>query len=290
MALSIIVTAGHVFVAGVPITLAALRKAALPSISISAAVGTSDITPGAITAALLRPDAVYYGLDRGTVNAAAVALNPAVTAYVDGLLVAFKVANANTGAATLAANGLAAAPVKKNGDLDLAPSDWKAGQIVTVRYQLDANIVPPAAVYSGAGSYVLPVVAGKTYQWVKNGSDTNLVVDGATTLVATGSFTATTTTVTLNGTASAVITATVTPDSNVWQMLSQVGNPNILYPFQPASAYLGGEQGLVPRPGVGMQGYYLRADGTWVDVLTASVAANAALNTYTEIFKAGNFI
>lgn len=66
--------------------------------------------------------------------------------------------------------------------------------------------------YSGGGASVVTVVKGQAYIWTKGASDTNLVVDANTTLTATNGFLATGTTVTLNGTNSAAITATLIPD------------------------------------------------------------------------------
>ena len=224
MSLSVVVTAGFTFPAGVPVSLAGLRRAALPTVSIAGAVGSGDLAAGAVTDAKVTPDAFWYGLDTGVVNAAAVALSPAVAAYADGLVVAFKTAFANTGPATLAVNGLAAAPVVKRGSVALDAGDWQAAQIVVCRYQLDANSVPANAVYSG-GTYTLPLTAGRTYTWTKGANDTSLV-NGTQTLNATGTFVAQGSSVTLNGSGSSVITATVVPSSNVWQMLSELGNDN----------------------------------------------------------------
>lgn len=73
-----------------------------------------------------------------------------------------------------------------------------------------------------------------------------------------------------------------------WEVLTLIGPRPARSPFQPASAYLGGEQGLVPRPNAGQQNYYLRADGTWGDPTAAAIAAvNGA---YMEVYKQQNFI
>ena len=73
---------------------------------------------------------------------------------------------------------------------------------------LGSSIIPLAATYSAGGAYTLTVEAGKTYQWAKGTNDTNLV-NGTETLTSSENFTAQGSTVTLNGTANALITATV---------------------------------------------------------------------------------
>lgn len=75
-----------------------------------------------------------YQADTGTANAYAVALSPAATAYVQGQVVHFKPANANTGASTLALNGMSTKAIKKGGSAALDAGDIVANQIVTVIY------------------------------------------------------------------------------------------------------------------------------------------------------------
>lgn len=286
MAIVISSRAGKTFQPGEKVTNAKLNQLGNPVVQISGTQGPEETAPGDYSG-VFTAGAYFYGLDTGSVNAARVNLDPAVSAYGDGLLVVFKVAVENTGAVTLAVNGLPAQPVKKHGNLDLERGDWKRGQIVAVRYRLDANVVPAAAVYSGAGSYTLTVIPGQVYIWTKGLSDTSLV-NGAQTLLASAGFTAEGTTVTLTGNISVAITATVVPSSNVWQQLSQLGNaPYRPAPFQGAGTFLAGQEGLVPAPGVGSTRKYLRDDGEWVDVVAeAGAAANA---TSIEVFKALNF-
>lgn len=54
---------------------------------------------------------VDYALDTGTVNAYSATYKPAPSALVDGLILRFKAARANTGASTFAPNGLPANPI-----------------------------------------------------------------------------------------------------------------------------------------------------------------------------------
>lgn len=77
---------------------------------------------------------VRYAPDTGTANAKVVTLNPAATAYVDGLPVAFKNAILNTGAVTINVNGLGVKPVLKSNGGALVSGSLKAGSIYTIRY------------------------------------------------------------------------------------------------------------------------------------------------------------
>lgn len=293
MAITLTVTPGKRFQATERVTTAKLNLLGQPTIVLEGLLGPTDMAAGDYSG-LLAAGAYFYGVDAGGVNAAAVKLAVDFNSYVDGLQIVFKVAFTNTGPVTLNVNGLGAQPVLKNATLPLAAGDWVAGQIVCVAYRLDRNVVPTAAVYSGAGSYVLTgLIVGQTYTWTPNVNDTTLVC-GATTLTTAGQFTATLTSATLSGADSTGVTATVIPASNVWQMESQVGNvPAAVTAFQGATAYSAGIMGFVPGAKAGQQGWYLRADGTWVDLLSIvnaliAVAPNAN-SAYQEIWKAFAF-
>jgi hypothetical protein len=67
---------------------------------------TADLRYAQITNA--QTNSYKYGVDTGAVNAYAIALTPALTAHVPGMIIVFKAANANTGASTISINGLAA--------------------------------------------------------------------------------------------------------------------------------------------------------------------------------------
>lgn len=70
-----------------------------------------------------------------------------------------------------------------------------------------------------------------------------------------------------------------------WEVMTPIGPRPARSAFQPASAYLGGEQGLVPRPAVGQHNYALFGDGTW-----RSIAAEQANISILEVFKQQSFI
>lgn len=77
---------------------------------------------------------LLYAEDGGSTDTYAVSLDPAPASYYAGMVVVFKANTANTGAATLNVNSLGAKTIKKNQNEDLADSDIKANQIVTVVY------------------------------------------------------------------------------------------------------------------------------------------------------------
>ena len=87
---------------------------------------------------------------------------------------------------------------------------------------LRGNILPSGADYDGSGAYSLTVKQDRVYRWTKAG--TNLV-NGTETLTADSDFTAQGSSVTLNGTASATITATVKP------VFKGVNNAVLVYDF-----------------------------------------------------------
>lgn len=74
-----------------------------------------------------------YALDTGAANAYVVALSPAITAYTDGMVVRFKVVNANIGASTLNA-GVGAVSLVNDVGGALANGDAPAGGIITAMY------------------------------------------------------------------------------------------------------------------------------------------------------------
>jgi hypothetical protein len=78
-----------------------------------------------------------YCTDAGVNDSYACNLAPAITAYTTGVAYRFKANTANTGAATIALNGLSAITIKKVAGgitTTLADNDIRAGQWVTVVY------------------------------------------------------------------------------------------------------------------------------------------------------------
>lgn len=73
---------------------------------------------------------------------------------------------------------------------------------------LGASLIPLGATYDGSGHYTLPVTVNKNHSYTKGANDTS-VTNGTQTLATNGNFAAQGGTVTLNGTPSALITATL---------------------------------------------------------------------------------
>lgn len=86
------------------------------------------------TIAAIQQQSHTYADDSGSANAYVVTLSPAPTAIVEGSVVAFKAANANTGASTLNVNGNGAVAIKKNGSTALASGDIHSGQIILAMF------------------------------------------------------------------------------------------------------------------------------------------------------------
>jgi hypothetical protein len=70
----------------------------------------------------------------GTGNAIVATLTPALTGYAAGQMFSFTAAASNTGPVTIAINGLAAAPITKNGATALAAGDIVVGRAYVIRH------------------------------------------------------------------------------------------------------------------------------------------------------------
>lgn len=114
----------------------------------------------------------YYAVDTGAANACVVTLAPAPTAYVDGLTVRVKIANASTGASTLNVNGLGAKTILDSNGNAIAPGGLKAGLIYTMCYN------------STTGSFILQAKGGGT-------ATAGDLISGKTATVDTGQITGT---------------------------------------------------------------------------------------------------
>src|SRR4051794_24047861 len=69
-----------------------------------------------------------YALAGGAANALTLELTPSLTAHVIGMPVNIQIAAANTGAVTIAVDGLGPVPLTKRGDTALAAGDLAVGQ------------------------------------------------------------------------------------------------------------------------------------------------------------------
>ena len=144
---------------------------------------------------------IFVASDTGSTNAFAVALNPAITAYNDGLLVAFRAANANTSACTLAVNGLSAVPIKKAVSIPLSANDILANQIVIVEYDASQGVFQmqsmvgnlPAGFVSANGDGNAVLNGSNTFSWASLNSNVytltrdiypgNLTINNGVTLI-----------------------------------------------------------------------------------------------------------
>lgn len=82
-----------------------------------------------------------YATDTGAANAYVITVNSAISALSDGMQFSFKVGtlNANTGASTLAVNGLTPVAITRNDGTALQAADLPASAIVTVAYNAASN-------------------------------------------------------------------------------------------------------------------------------------------------------
>ena len=83
----------------------------VPAPNIAPVAGAPFLTlalPQAAPLSVVQNNGLCYAVDTGAANAYAAAYNPAVTSLTDGMVLEFKAANANNGAATFSPNGLAA--------------------------------------------------------------------------------------------------------------------------------------------------------------------------------------
>jgi hypothetical protein len=113
-----------------------------------------------------------YAVDTGTANAYVVTLNPAPTAYADGMAVTVKIKTTNTGASTLNINGLGAKAILDSHGNVLIAGKLKAGLPYTFRYNGTNFILQGEGGEYGTATpdYVANTVTFGTEQGVKQGA------------------------------------------------------------------------------------------------------------------------
>lgn len=123
-----------------------------------------------------------YCLDTGAANAYVVALDPPVSAYVNGMTVRFRAVNANTGASTVNA-GAGVVALKNDVGGALISGDLPAGFVVTATYDSTAtaflinSLVPSQALTPATAAATYAPIANPTFttkatspSFVPNGS------------------------------------------------------------------------------------------------------------------------
>lgn len=124
---------------------------------------------------------IVYAIDGGSNDTYAISLDVPPSAYVAGMMIAFKANTSNTGACTLNVNTLGAKSIKKAGNVDLGDGDILSGQVVWVIYDgtnfqliqyADGGIVTD----SDGATITFDRAVGKTHQVVLGGNRT-LAID-----------------------------------------------------------------------------------------------------------------
>lgn len=129
-----------------------------------------------------------YAADTGTANAAVITLSPAVTALTSGMVFRIKKMNAtNSGAMTLAVNGLTARAIVKMGGTAMAASDLVANYPFEVMYDSVLNVFvvvnfPGTAVGSDISGQITTAI--NNYITVAPFSDISVFTAGSGSFVA----------------------------------------------------------------------------------------------------------
>ena len=129
--------------------------------TVAAAHASGNRMENRLTAATAIDYADKYGITTGAANTYAVALNPVLAAYVDGVGIAVKINVDNTGASTINVNSLGAKTIKKPNGNDVSAGNLKAGSIYSLRYN-GTNFILQG---SDAAGNATPgdVISGKTF-------------------------------------------------------------------------------------------------------------------------------
>jgi hypothetical protein len=115
---------------------------------------------------------IDYALATGS-NTLAVAFTPAITAHIIGLPLTVKLASNNTGAMTIAVNGLAAVPLRRISGGDFLSGDLTAGALIQVVYDgtiyrvlaAPSNVIASDFVNNRSASGYQKIPGGLIIQW-----------------------------------------------------------------------------------------------------------------------------
>jgi hypothetical protein len=122
------------------------------------------VTPAGLAAAI-QTGSWSYAADTGAANALVVAVTPAPSAYTAGMQINVKVANNNTGAATINVNGLGAKSIQRNG-ASLGSGALVAGQVYRLVYDgTYFQMGPTAETASLATNGYVKLSSGLIMQW-----------------------------------------------------------------------------------------------------------------------------
>ncbi len=114
---------------------------------------------------MVQTSALFNAPDTGAANAYAMALQPAITAYTPGMILSLSsIKSSNTGASTLAVNGLAALPIQGTGGTALQGGELVAGYGAILR--VNAAVTAFELIQTTGGS--LPVKAATATNQASN--------------------------------------------------------------------------------------------------------------------------
>jgi hypothetical protein len=126
---------------------------------------------------------VAYGVDTGSATAYAVALNPPLLAYTEGLALWVLPANANSGPATFNVNGLGARNIVRRGGAPLSAGDMPQGYKSLLTYNaLHSNFELYGTGFTPAG--FLPVLTANMTLYVNGGTGDDSLYDGTAATVS----------------------------------------------------------------------------------------------------------
>jgi hypothetical protein len=127
---------------------------------------------------------VVYGVDTGSATAYAIALNPPLLAYTDGLAIWVLPGNANTGPATFNVNGLGARNIVRRGGAPLAAGDMPQGYKSLLTYNALHSNFELYGVNFSAGAGFLPILTANTTLYVNGSTGDDSLYDGTTAAIS----------------------------------------------------------------------------------------------------------
>ena len=132
---------------------------------------------------LIEQKSANYVVDTGVANAYAVSLNPAITAYADGLEITVKISATNTGPATINAGGGVVSLVNDVGGA-LAAGDLTAGMVIEAIYVLAENKFRITSIVQS--QTLTQAMADARYALAASGNPPGTIIDYAGTTAPTG--------------------------------------------------------------------------------------------------------